>query len=110
QTTVRLTRGYWLGKTPVTQGQWQALMGNNPSHFKGANLPVERVSWDEAMAFCRRLTERERAAGRLPAGYAYTLASEAQWEYAARAGTTTRWSFGNNEGALGQYAWFDGNS
>lgn len=111
-TSVRLTKGYWLGRTPVTQGQWQALMGNNPSHFKqsGLDAPVEQVSWEEAMAFCRKLTERERAAGRLPAGYVYTLPSEAQWEYAARAGTTTRWSFGDNESQLGDYGWFTGNS
>ncbi len=120
QTRVRLNRGYWLGKTPVTQVQWQALMGNNPSYFweGGLNAPVERVSWTEAMEFCRKLTERERAAGRLPEGYEYNLPSEAQWEYAARAtsanpgqsGTTTRWSFGDNEASLGNYAWYKENS
>ena len=110
QTRVSLTRGYWLGRTPVTQGQWEILMGKNPSYFKGPRLPVEKVSWDDAMAFCHRLTEREQAAGRLPEGYVYTLPSEAQWEYAARAGTKMRWSFGDQDDRLGNYAWFKGNS
>ncbi|HPM24501.1 MAG TPA: PEGA domain-containing protein, partial [Phycisphaerae bacterium] len=68
---VTLTKGYWLGKYEVTQGQWQAVMGNNPSNFKnaGPNAPLETVSWTDAQEFCRKLTARERAAGRLPAGY-----------------------------------------
>jgi formylglycine-generating enzyme required for sulfatase activity len=89
----------------VTQGQWEALMGSNPSNFKGADLPVEQVSWTEAMEFCRKLTERERAAGRLPEGYAYTLPTEAQWEYACRAGTT-----GNYAGDLNSMGWYAHNS
>jgi formylglycine-generating enzyme required for sulfatase activity len=90
QTIVTITNGFWLGKTPVTQGQYQALMGNNPSHYTNAGTaaPVEQVSWDDAMAFCRKLTQQERAVGRLPHGYAFTLPTEAQWEYACRAGTT----------------------
>ena len=104
-TRVTISRAFWLGKTEVTQGQWQAVMGNNPSNFKGANLPVERVSWEEAMEFCRRLTERERSVGRLPAGYVYTLPTEAQWEYACRAGTT-----GDYAGDLNSMAWYDRNS
>jgi formylglycine-generating enzyme required for sulfatase activity len=64
---------------------------------------VEKVSWTDAMDFCRKLTERERAAGRLPAGYEYTLPTEAQWEYACRAGTTTAFGYGNSEGSLYQY-------
>jgi formylglycine-generating enzyme required for sulfatase activity len=101
-TWVTLTRPFWLGRTEVTQAQWQALMGNNPSELKGANLPVESVSWDDAMEFCRMLTERERAAGRLPKGYSYTLPTEAQWEYACRAGTT-----GDYAGNLDALAWFE---
>lgn len=104
-TMVTLSRGFWLAQTEVTQAQWQAVMGSNPSNFKGTNLPVEQVNWTEAMEFCRKLTERERAAGRLPAGYAYTLPTEAQWEYACRAGTT-----GEYAGDLNAMAWYKGNS
>ncbi len=95
---VTLTRGYWLGKHEVTQGQWQAVMGNNPSYFQqaGATAPVEQVSWTDAQKFCSKLTQRERAAGRLPAGYEFSLPTEAQWEYACRAGTTTAYSWGND--------------
>ncbi|MCC5842599.1 MAG: SUMF1/EgtB/PvdO family nonheme iron enzyme [Opitutales bacterium] len=112
QTRVRLTKGFWLGKYPVTQGQWQALMGNNPSHFKnsGLNAPVESVSWNDVMEFARKLTEQERRAGRLPEGYVYTLPSEAQWEYAARAGTTTRFYTGNSDSDLDRAGWFSGNA
>jgi len=102
---VTLTKGYWLGETELTQGQWQSVMGNNPSNFKGSNLPVEKVSWEDAMEFCRKLTERERAAGRLPAGLSYTLPTEAQWEYACRAGTT-----GAYAEDLDAMAWYEKNS
>lgn len=87
-TWVTLTQPFWLGRTPVTQGQYASVMGANPSCFKGDDLPVETVSWEDAMAFCQKLSGREQAAGRLPPGYAYTLPTEAQWEYACRAGTT----------------------
>ncbi|MBO4715522.1 MAG: SUMF1/EgtB/PvdO family nonheme iron enzyme, partial [Verrucomicrobia bacterium] len=93
---VTLTQGYWLGKYEVTQEQYEAVMGENPSRFKGADLPVENVSWNDAMAFCAKLTEIEKDAGRLPAGYEYTLPTEAQWEYACRAGTTTAFNNGTN--------------
>ena len=107
QTRVTLTKGYWLGKTEVTQGQYESLMGNNPSNFKGSgrDLPVERVSWEDAMQFCRKLTEREHQAGRLSEGYEYTLPTEAQWEYACRAGTT-----GGYAGNLDSMAWYKENS
>jgi len=85
-TRVTLTKGFWLGVTEVTQAQWHAMMGTNPSRFRGPVLPVEQVSWHEAMEFCRRVTAAERAAGRLPEEYAYSLPTEAQWEYAAEAG------------------------
>jgi formylglycine-generating enzyme required for sulfatase activity len=104
-TRVTITKPFWLGKTEVTQAQWMALMGNNPSQFKGENLPVENVNWTEAMEFCRRLTEQERLADRLPAGYVYTLPTEAQWEYACRAGTT-----GTYAGNLDAMAWYNENS
>jgi formylglycine-generating enzyme required for sulfatase activity len=95
QHEVTLTKGFWLGKYEVTQAQWEKVMGTNPSIFKGATLPVERVSWDDAIKFCEKLTQMEKAAGRLPEGWAYTLPTEAQWEYACRAGTTTAYSFGD---------------
>lgn len=109
QHRVVLTKGYWLGKYEVTQGQWEAVMGSNPSRFKnaGRDAPVEQVSWDEAMRFSRKLTERERAAGRLPNGYVYSLPMEAQWEYACRAGTTTPFHYGSSLSSA--QANFDGN-
>jgi len=96
QHQVILTQGYWLGKYEVTQAQYEAVMGTNPSDFKGADLPVEQVSWNDAVKFCEWLTAQERAAGRLPEGYEYTLPTEAQWEYACRAGTTTALNSGKN--------------
>jgi formylglycine-generating enzyme required for sulfatase activity len=107
QTQVTLTKGYWLGKTEVTQAQWEALMGSNPSHFKGTDQPVETVSWNDAMEFCRKLTERERSAGRLPEGYEYTLPTEAQWEYACRAGTPGQYG---GDGSLDDMGWYRRNS
>lgn len=94
QHEVILKKGYWLGKYEVTQEQYKTIMGNNPSKFAGNNLPVEQVSWDDAMEFCKKLTEVEKEAGRLPEGCVYTLPTEAQWEYACRAGTTRAF---NNE-------------
>jgi formylglycine-generating enzyme required for sulfatase activity len=107
QTRVTLTKGFWLGKTEVTQGQYEALTGENPSAFKdvGKDAPVERVSWTDAMAFCKKLNDRERAAGRLPPDYEYTLPTEAQWEYAYRAGTTTDYP-----GDIEAMAWHSKNS
>ena len=107
QTAVTISKGFWLGKTLVTQGQYQAVMGSNPSNVTnvGADAPVEGVSWNDAMAFCKKLTEQKRVAGRLPEGYAYTLPTEAQWEYACRAGTTEA-RYGN----LDDIAWYGGNS
>ena len=87
QHQVTLTKGYWMGQYEVTQAQYEAVMGTNPSDFNGADLPVEQVSWDDAMEFCAKLTASAKAAGRLPAGYEYTLPTEAQWEYACRGGT-----------------------
>jgi formylglycine-generating enzyme required for sulfatase activity len=108
QTVVTITKGFWLGQTLVTQGQYQALMGNSPSDFTaaGPEAPVEQVSWGDATEFCRKLTEQERATGRLPPGYVYTLPTEAQWEYACRAGTTGPFYADD----LSSIAWYDGNS
>jgi len=77
---------FWLGKYQVTQAHWEAVMGNNPARFKGANRPMERVSWDMCQEFCRKLSERT--------GKVYRLPSEAEWEYACRAGTKTPFSCG----------------
>ena len=95
QHRVTLTKDYWLGETEVTQEQYWAVTGKNPSGFIGGAYPVECVSWEEAMAFCKMLTKKERENGTLPAGYEYTLPTEAQWEYACRVGTTTPFSFGS---------------
>ena len=91
---VTLSKDYWLGKYQVTQAQWRAIMGNNPSCFKSAKRPVENVSWDDAKSFCDKLNERY--AGNLPQGYKFDLPTEAQWEYACRAGTTTALNNGTN--------------
>ena len=119
QHRVTLTKGYWLGKTEVTQDQWQALMGTTvsdqrnkadkdwPLRGEGTEYPMYYVSWNDAMAFCQKLIERERSAGRLPDGYAYTLPTEAQWEYGCRAGTTG--AYGGN-GNLGDMGWYSSNS
>ncbi|MBO4544782.1 MAG: formylglycine-generating enzyme family protein [Verrucomicrobia bacterium] len=96
QHEVTLSEGYWMGKYEVTQAQYEAVTGRNPSNFKGADLPVEQISWNDAMDFCGKLTEIEKTAGRLPSGYEYTLPTEAQWEYACRAGTTTALNSGKN--------------
>ena len=89
---VILTKGFYLGKLEVTQEQYERVMGNNPSTFKGANLPVEMVSWDDAVAFCKELTRKERVLR----GWEFTIPTEAQWEYACRAGTTTKYSWGDD--------------
>lgn len=89
--------GFWMGKYEVTQGQYEAVMGNNPSHFKGDNRrPVERVSWNDAVAFCQRFGERNNVPVRLP--------TEAEWEYACRGGTYTRYYWGNDVSQACRYA------
>ena len=99
---VTLTKGYWLGKYEVTQAQYQTVMGWNPAEVpvedygRGENCPIFWVAWEDATNFCAMLTEIERAAGRLPEGYEYNLPTEAQWEYACRAGTTTDLNSGKN--------------
>ena len=98
QHEVTLTKGYWLGKYEVTQRQYVAVMESNPSSGGGIgdNYPVHNVSYNDALTFCRRLTEKERAEGRLSDKYEYTLPTEAQWEYACRAGTETALGNGKN--------------
>ncbi len=102
--TVRISRPFYLGTYEVTQGQWQAVMGRNPSWFTGEpTRPVERVSWDNIQIFLQQLNAREGGAG-------YRLPTEAEWEYAARAGTSTAYSFGDDEQKLGEYAWYRANA
>ena len=104
---VTLTQPFKMGVHEVTQAQYEQVMGVNPSTFKGANNPVEMVSWEEAVEFCRRLSElpAEKAAGNV-----YRLPTEAEWEYACRAGTTTKYSFGDDESELRDHAWCSENS
>ncbi len=104
-TRVEFARGFWLGACEVTQAQWVALMGDNPSSFKGEDRPVENVSWKEADLFGRRLTEMTRSAGSIPPGHSYKLPTEAMWEYAARAGHQ-----GDHLSDLGDGAWYKVNS
>jgi formylglycine-generating enzyme required for sulfatase activity len=89
QHRVTLTRGFWIAETPVTQALWEIFMGDNPSRFKGAELPVENVSWDDAQRFINKLNG-------IKPELQLCLPTEAQWEYACRAGTTTPFSFGDN--------------
>ena len=98
---VTLTKPFWLGRMEVTQAQWEAVAGKNPSNFEGKDLPVETVSWDDASGFCQKLN----AKGLLPAGWRWTLPTEAQWEYACRGGTT-----GEYAGDLDAMAWYSANS
>jgi formylglycine-generating enzyme required for sulfatase activity len=99
---VKLTKGYYLAADLVTQTQYKELMGANSSGFAGDDLPVEFVSWNDAQEFCRRLSSKE--------GRAYRLPTEAEWEYACRAGSTTKYQFGDNFAQLPGYAWFDKNA
>ncbi len=117
---VRITKPFYLGMYEVTQSEYERVMGRNPSAFSSSGdrservsgsdtsrFPVETVAWKDAMEFCRRLsaTDAERSAGRV-----YRLPTEAEWEYACRAGSNTKWSFGDSETSPGDYAWYSGNS
>ena len=99
---VRITEPFYMGVTEVTQEQYEAVMGENPSRFKGARNPVEQVSWNNAREFCRKLSAKTDKTVRLP--------TEAQWEYACRAGSTTPFCFGSDIGRLKDYGWFYLNS
>jgi len=100
--------GFWMGKYEVTQEQYEAVMEKNPSNFKGAKNPVEMVSWNDATDFCRKLTDKVGRASS-PAK-SFRLPTEAEWEYACRAGSTTRFCFGDSDSNLGDYAWYTANS
>jgi uncharacterized protein (TIGR02996 family) len=102
QHVVTLTRPFWLGVYPVTQAQWQAIMHDNPSRARGANRPVESVSWDECQLFCAKLSEHS--------GLRFRLPSEAEWEYACRAGTTTTYHTGDGVEAMNRAGWCDAGS
>ncbi|OHB64074.1 MAG: hypothetical protein A2Y77_12370 [Planctomycetes bacterium RBG_13_62_9] len=99
---VTLTEGFYMGVYEVTQAQWMAVMGSNPSEFQGDDLPVENVTWEDATEFCRRRSGRE--------GLEYRLPTEAEWEYACRAGSTASYSFGDGNSVLDEYGWHSGNS
>jgi formylglycine-generating enzyme required for sulfatase activity len=114
QHEVTISKDYYLGVYEVTQTQYEKVMGKNPSHFQGAivgnenaDLPVENVSWDEAVEFCKKLSDlpEEKKTGRV-----YRLPTEAEWEYACRAGSKTAYSFDDEEGLLPEYGWFNRNS
>ena len=99
QVEVTLTRGFWIGKHEVTQGQWKRVVGEFPgvlSAGEGDDFPVYSINFAEAEGFCLKLTEQARASGDLPEGWEFRLPTEAQWEYACRAGTTTATSFGDS--------------
>lgn len=112
---VTISKDYYLGVTEVTQGQYEKVMGTNPSHFQkgvipksdSSMYPVDNVSWEDAVEFCQKLSDlpEEKKAGRV-----YRLPTEAEWEYACRAGSKTAYSFGESSKSLGDYAWFGGNS
>lgn len=106
---VILTKGYWLSIYPITQCQWQSVMGNNPSRFVGANLPVEMISWHDTLRFCERLHSNNYQSLKIPANYIFSLPTEAQWEYACKAGVTYKYQIGNSLKHLSQVAWHRGN-
>jgi len=100
---VTISKAFYLAKYPVTQDQWEAIMGDNPSYFKGAKLPVEQVSWEDCQQFIERLNGQTRKAK-------YRLPTEAEWEYACRAGSTTPYPFGDDKKKLSDHGWYHANS
>ncbi len=100
---IEIDQDFYLGKYPVTQEQWMAIMGKNPSHFKGGRLPVETVSWDDVQTFIQKLNT-------LTGKKSYRLPTEPEWEYACRAGSTSAYFFGDDRNQLGEYVWYKDNS
>ena len=110
-----LTKPFWLGKYEVTQSQFKKVMDTEPwakdsSVQMGDKNAASYVNWNDATAFCQRITDTDHKNGKLPTGDSYRLPTEAQWDYACRAGTTTAFSFGNNANQLGEFGWFIGNT
>ena len=103
QHKVTFTRDFYLGRHPVNQRQWETVTGNNPSHFKGEDRPVETVSWEDVQQYIQKLNE-------LAGEARYRLPTEAEWEYACRAGSNGEYCFGDQEAILGKYAWYNNNS
>lgn len=117
QAQVQITKPFAIGRTVVTQGQWRAVVGTEPWRFENIDqgqccddFPAICVNWYAADLFCQTLTDLEHETGRLTVKQSYRLPTEAEWEYACRAGTTTAYSFGDSPQQLKEYAWFDGNS
>jgi formylglycine-generating enzyme required for sulfatase activity len=107
---VKLTHAFYMGKYLVTQAQYERVMGGNPSEFNrqnggGPSHPVEKVNWDQASAFCRKLTQLEAGTGRT-----YRLPTESEWEYACRAGSSTAYHFGNDPTEMDGHAWYKANA
>ena len=108
---VRVAKAFLLGQTEVTQKQFEQVMETTPwqgmlEAKDGPDFAASYITWNEAVIFCERLTESEKASGRLKGSVKYRLPTEAEWEYACRAGTTTTWSFGNDAASLSDHAWW----
>jgi formylglycine-generating enzyme required for sulfatase activity len=116
ETEVTISRGFWLGIFPVTQEEWKLVaedvtgLNAAPGFFRGNRLPVEQVSWNDCQKWLQALNTMEATGNRLPHNFQYRLPTEAEWEFTCRAGTSTRFYFGNGDDPLGDYAWYSGNS
>jgi formylglycine-generating enzyme required for sulfatase activity len=112
QTAVTISRGFWMGSYEVTQEEYLAVTGIKPSFPRESNSPVGPVSWEAATNYCDQLTQRERATGRITTNSVYRLPTEAEWEYACRAWTSTRYSYGDDPSntSLANYGWYEDNS